>query len=74
MRSAGYSQNIAVGPAWQFLVHTIHADSSVKARFYNGTGDNLQYQIGIFGIAPAGAWVGLSRAYYGTGLQYNAQT
>ncbi|WP_198674840.1 TonB-dependent receptor family protein [Rhodoferax ferrireducens] len=52
------------------LVHTIDSDRSVTARLYYGTRDNLQYQ----SLGATGAWVGLARAYYGTGLQYNAQT
>ncbi|MDO8263391.1 MAG: TonB-dependent receptor [Gallionella sp.] len=52
------------------LVHTINSDRSVTARLYYGTRDNLQYQ----SLGATGAWVGLNRAYYGTGLQYNAQT
>ena len=60
------------------LVHNIDADRSLTARLYYGTRDNLQYQVGIFIPPPAppttGAWVGLERAYYGTGLQYNAQS
>jgi iron complex outermembrane receptor protein len=56
------------------LVHTIDTDHSVTARAYYGTRDNLQYQVGIPGVTPTGAWVGLNRAYFGTGLQYNART
>ena len=52
------------------LVHTIDADRSVTARLYYGTRDNLQHQA----LGATGAWVGLNRAYYGTGLQYNVQT
>ena len=52
------------------LVHTIDTDRSVTARVYYGTRDNLQYQT----TGTTGGWVGLSRDYYGTGLQYNAQT
>lgn len=52
------------------LIHTIDTDRSVTARLYYGTRDNLQYQT----VGPTGGWVGLNRAYYGTGLQYNAQT
>ncbi len=55
------------------LVYNLDADSSVTARAYFGTRDNLQYQVG--GLTPAtltGAWVGLGRTYYGVGLQYNA--
>lgn len=59
------------------LQHSIDADRSVSARLYYGTRDNLQYQAGIFIPTlppPTGAWVGLDRTYYGTGLQYNAKT
>jgi iron complex outermembrane receptor protein len=56
------------------LVHTIDADSSMTARGYYGTRENLQYQVGVVGVTPNGAWVGLNRAYYGVGLQYNAQS
>ena len=49
-------------------------DQSITARAYTGTRENLQYQAGIFGVTPTGAWVGLDRTYYGMGLQYNAQT
>ena len=54
------------------LVQTIDAGRSVTARFYYGTRENLQYQTGL--AASTGAWVGLDRSYYGTGLQYNQQT
>lgn len=59
------------------LQHSIDADRSVSARLYYGTRENLQYQAGIFIPTlppPTGAWVGLDRTYYGTGLQYNAKT
>lgn len=49
------------------LVHTLSPDSAVTARAYYGTRDNLQFQAGD-------TWVGLARAYYGLGLQYNTQT
>lgn len=49
------------------LRHAIDADRSVTARLYYGTRDNLQFQSG-------NTWVGLNRAYYGAGLQYNEQT
>lgn len=52
------------------LVHTIDTDRAVTARLYYGTRDNLQYQT----LGATGAWVGLNRTYYGTGLQYNAQS
>lgn len=52
------------------MVHTIDTDRAVTARLYYGTRDNLQYQT----LGATGAWVGLNRAYYGTGLQYNAKT
>lgn len=59
------------------LQHSIDADRSVSARLYYGIRDNLQYQAGIFIPTlppPTGAWVGLDRTYYGTGLQYNAKS
>ena len=57
------------------LVHMIDADSSVTARAYYGTRENLQYQVGGLTVPTlTGAWVGLNRAYYGVGLQYNAQS
>ncbi len=60
------------------LLHMIDADSSVTARAYYGTRDNTQFQVGgnTIPVAPTlnGAWVGLNRAYYGIGLQYNAES
>jgi len=50
------------------------AARSVSARVYTGTRDNTQYQAGIFGVNPTGAWVGLNRSYYGAGLQYKAKS
>ncbi len=47
--------------------YTLDTDRSLTARAYYGTRENLQYQVN-------NAWVGLDRAYYGTGLQYNQQT
>lgn len=52
--------------------HTLDADRSLTARLYYGTRENTQYQTGA--ATATGAWVGLERAYYGTGLQYNAQS
>jgi iron complex outermembrane receptor protein len=52
----------------------VDASRSVLVRAYTGTRDNLQYQAGIFGVTPTGAWVGLERSYYGVGLQYKAQS
>lgn len=49
------------------LTHELDRDRSLTARLYFGTRDNLQY-------LASGNWVGLDRHYYGTGLQYNAQT
>ena len=52
-------------------------DRSITARAYTGTRENLQYQTGVFIPTlppPTGAWVGLDRAYYGLGLQYNTQS
>ncbi len=47
--------------------YTLDTDRSFTARAYYGTRENLQYQAN-------NAWVGLDRAYYGAGLQYNQQT
>ena len=52
--------------------HNLDADHSLTARIYYGTRDNTQYQTGA--ATATGAWVGLERDYYGTGLQYNAQS
>ncbi|TXT39815.1 MAG: iron complex outermembrane recepter protein [Comamonadaceae bacterium] len=52
----------------------LDANRSLSARAYTGTRDNLQYQAGIFGVTPTGAWVSLNRTYYGAGLQYKAQS
>ncbi|MFN4359161.1 MAG: TonB-dependent receptor family protein [Hylemonella sp.] len=49
------------------ITHELDRDRSLTARLYFGTRDNLQY-------LASGNWVGLDRHYYGTGLQYNAQT
>lgn len=56
------------------LVHELDADSSISSRIYIGTRQNTQYQVGVPGVTPTGAWVGLNREYYGLGLQYNART
>ena len=53
------------------LTHTLEADRFVTARMYYGTRDILGYQTGA--VTSPGAWVGLNRVYYGTGLQYNDQ-
>lgn len=49
------------------LTHTIGPDSSLTARAYFGTRDNLQY-------LASNTWIGLDREYYGAGLQYNTLT
>ncbi len=54
--------------------YTLDTDRSLTARAYYGTRENLQYQVGIPLNTSTGAWVGLNRAYYGLGLQYNQQT
>ncbi len=55
--------------------HRFDAQSSLTGRLYYGNRENLQYQVGVAGTATAlGGWVGLNRDYYGTGLQYNAQS
>jgi iron complex outermembrane recepter protein len=60
------------------LTHTIDSDRSWTTRAYYGTRDNLQYQAATVppsGIFPANAtWVGLNRAYYGVGMQYNERS
>ena len=48
------------------LTHELGADRSISARLYYGTRDNTQFQSG-------NTWIGLNRAYYGMGLQYNQQ-
>ena len=52
------------------VVHTLDADRSVTARLYYGTRENLGYQA----LGVTGGWVGLNRAYYGAGLQYNQRS
>ncbi len=47
--------------------YEIDANNSLTARAYTGTRENTQYQANSL-------WVGLSRSYYGAGLQYNQQT
>ena len=54
-------------------VYSIDKDRSFTSRMYYGTRDNLQFQVGTTGINANGAWTGLSRTYYGLGLQYNAK-
>jgi len=56
------------------IKHEIDADRSLTARLYYGTRDNLQFQVGSPTGNVTGAWTGLARTYYGTGLQYNAKT
>ncbi|MCF8210616.1 MAG: TonB-dependent receptor, partial [Rhodoferax sp.] len=53
------------------VVHALDAQRSLSGRVYYGTRENLQYQAGIPGVTPTGAWIGLDRAYYGSGVQYN---
>ena len=52
------------------VVHTLDADRSVTGRLYYGTRENLGYQA----LGATGGWVGLNRAYYGAGLQYNQRS
>lgn len=54
------------------LTQTLDADGSLTARAYYGTRDNAQYQTGL--AVSTGGWVGLERAYYGLGLQYNRRS
>lgn len=72
--SRGVRKEVRQNQIGSALVHTIDTDRFVSARAYYGTRDNVQYQAGIPPATPTGAWVGLNRAYYGAGLQYNAQT
>lgn len=52
------------------VVHTLDADRSVTGRLYYGTRENLGFQA----LGATGGWVGLNRAYYGAGLQYNQRS
>jgi iron complex outermembrane receptor protein len=72
--SRGVRKEVRQNQIGSALVHTIDTNRSVSARAYYGTRDNVQYQAGIPPATPTGAWVGLNRAYYGAGLQYNAQS
>jgi iron complex outermembrane receptor protein len=46
--------------------YTLDTDRSLTGRAYYGTRDNTQY-------LASNSWVGLNRAYFGVGLQYNAR-
>jgi iron complex outermembrane receptor protein len=46
--------------------YTLNKDQSITTRAYYGTRENLQYQ-------SSALWIGLNRAYYGVGIQYNAK-
>ncbi len=47
--------------------YTLDANRSLTWRGYYGTRDNTQY-------LASNNWIGLNRAYYGVGLQYNARS
>lgn len=47
--------------------YSLDSNRSLTGRAYYGTRDNTQYQANS-------AWIGLNRAYFGVGLQYNART
>ena len=47
--------------------YTLDADRSLTWRGYYGTRENTQY-------LASNNWIGLNRAYYGVGLQYNARS
>ena len=47
--------------------YRLDADHALTARAYYGTRDNTQYQ-------ASNKWIGLNRAYYGVGMQYNAHS
>lgn len=55
-------------------IYNIDKDRALTSRLYYGTRDNLQFQVGTTGINANGAWTGLSRTYYGFGVQYNERT
>lgn len=59
-------------------IYRLDQDSTLSARAYVGTRDNLQYQAATVpssGVFPAtAAWTGLNRNYYGVGLQYQQRT
>ncbi len=67
--SRGVRKTVLQNQLGSSLTHSIDPDRSLTVRLYYGTRDNLQYQTGL--AASSGAWVGLNRVYYGTGLQYN---
>jgi iron complex outermembrane receptor protein len=50
--------------------YKLDKDHSLTGRVYYGTRDNTQYQAS----AVSTTWIGLNRAYYGAGLQYNARS
>ena len=50
--------------------YTLDKDHFLTGRIYYGTRDNTQYQASAFTTT----WIGLNRAYYGVGLQYNARS
>ena len=54
------------------LEHKVDKDLDLMARVYTGDRQNLQHQVGTLtsGVWSAtGAWTGLNRNFYGTGLQ-----
>ena len=54
------------------LEHKVDKDLDLMARIYTGDRQNLQHQVGTLtsGVWSAtGAWTGLNRNFYGTGLQ-----
>jgi iron complex outermembrane receptor protein len=52
------------------LEHKVDKDLDLMARVYTGDRQNLQYQVTTTGgNAAFGAWTGLNRNFYGTGLQ-----
>lgn len=52
------------------LEHKVDKDLELMARVYTGDRQNLQYQVTTTGgNAAYGAWTGLNRNFYGTGLQ-----
>ena len=70
--SRGVRKNVLQNQLGATLETQVDAHRSVLVRAYTGTRENLQYQAGL--LASTGGWVGLNRSYYGTGLQYKAQS
>ncbi|RFO96065.1 ligand-gated channel protein [Rhodoferax lacus] len=62
--SAGVRKVVLQNQLGSSATYTVDQERSFTGRAYYGTRENLQYQ-------AAGNWIGLNRAYFGVGLQYN---